>query len=139
ALHVSSALCCPPGSTAPARWPPQRTGTTLPRRGPDRLEAVSTLLVTGGAGFIGSNFVHHVVEHTDDDVIVLDKLTYAGHRESLAGLPEERVRLVVWDVADVDTVDPLVAEADAVIHYAAESHNDNSLSDPSPFVTTNLV
>ena len=67
------------------------------------------LLVTGGAGFIGSAFVHHVIAHTEDTVTVLDKLTYAGHRSSLEGLPEDRVRLVVGDVADAATVDPLVA------------------------------
>ncbi len=98
-----------------------------------------TLLVTGGAGFIGSNFVHHVLEHTDDRVVVLDKLTYAGNRASLAGLPEDRVRLVVGDIADAAVVDPLVADADAVVHYAAESHNDNSLHDPRPFLDTNII
>ena len=92
------------------------------------------ILVTGGAGFIGSNFVHHLVANTDVQVTVLDKLTYAASRESLAALPEERVRLVVGDIADAEVVDPLVASHDAVVHYAAESHNDNSLSDPSPFV-----
>ena len=98
-----------------------------------------TLLVTGGAGFIGSNFVHHVIEHTDDTVVVLDKLTYAGNRASLEGLPEDRVRLVVGDIADAAVVDPLVADADAVVHYAAESHNDNSLHDPRPFLDTNII
>lgn len=97
------------------------------------------LLVTGGAGFIGSNFVHHVVATTDDIVTVLDALTYAGNRASLEGLPEDRVRLVVGDIADAATVEPLVAQADAVVHYAAESHNDNSLADPSPFLRTNLI
>ena len=97
------------------------------------------LLVTGGAGFIGSAFVHHVIAHTDDTVTVLDKLTYAGHRSSLEDLPSRRVRLIVGDVADAATVEPLVAAADAVVHFAAESHNDNSLSDPSPFLQTNLV
>ncbi|WP_193119560.1 dTDP-glucose 4,6-dehydratase [Brachybacterium tyrofermentans] len=97
------------------------------------------LLVTGGAGFIGSDFVHYVMAHTEDTVTVLDKLTYAGSRESLAGVPSDRVRLVVGDIADAATVEPLVAEADAVVHYAAESHNDNSLDDPSPFLTTNLI
>ncbi|WP_296604011.1 dTDP-glucose 4,6-dehydratase [Nocardioides sp.] len=97
------------------------------------------ILVTGGAGFIGSNFVHHLIGATDGEVTVLDKLTYAASRESLAGLPESRVRLVVGDVADAAVVDPLVAEHDAVVHFAAESHNDNSLRDPSPFVQTNLI
>ncbi|MGP9538155.1 dTDP-glucose 4,6-dehydratase [Brachybacterium sp. AOP43-C2-M15] len=97
------------------------------------------LLVTGGAGFIGSAFVHHVIEHTEDTVTVLDKLTYAGHRASLEDLPSSRVRLVEGDITEAGTVDPLVAAADAVVHYAAESHNDNSLDDPSPFLRTNLV
>ncbi|MCR2801724.1 dTDP-glucose 4,6-dehydratase [Microbacterium sp. zg-Y818] len=97
------------------------------------------LLVTGGAGFIGSNFVHHVVEHTDDHVTVLDKLTYAGNRASLAGLPEDRVRFVQGDIADAPLVDELFAQTDAVVHYAAESHNDNSLHDPRPFLDTNIV
>ncbi|MCS6711487.1 dTDP-glucose 4,6-dehydratase [Brachybacterium sp. EF45031] len=102
-----------------------------------------TLLVTGGAGFIGSNFVHYATEHTDARIIVLDKLTYAGNRASLAGLPEDRVTLVEGDIADADLVGRLVADLtgpdDAIVHYAAESHNDNSLSDPSPFLTTNLI
>ena len=97
------------------------------------------ILVTGGAGFIGSNFVHYLVDHTDARITVLDKLTYAASKESLAGLPDDRVSLVVGDVADAEVVDPLVAGADAVVHYAAESHNDNSLTDPSPFIRTNLM
>ncbi|GAA2067263.1 dTDP-glucose 4,6-dehydratase [Microbacterium hatanonis] len=100
---------------------------------------MARLLVTGGAGFIGSNFVHHVVQHTDHVVTVLDKLTYAGNESSLAGLPEDRVRLVKGDIADADLVDTLFADADAVVHYAAESHNDNSLNDPRPFLDTNIV
>ncbi|QMW65951.1 dTDP-glucose 4,6-dehydratase [Mumia sp. ZJ1417] len=98
-----------------------------------------TILVTGGAGFIGSNFVQHLVETTDDSVTVLDKLTYAANREAIDALPPDRVSLVVGDIADADVVDPLVADHDAVVHFAAESHNDNSLSDPSPFVRTNLI
>ena len=101
------------------------------------------LLVTGGAGFIGSNFVHFLVEHTDVHVTVLDKLTYAASPEALAGLPTDRVELVEWDVCDAALVDELVGRlcgaGDALVHYAAESHNDNSLHDPSPFVTTNVV
>ncbi|MFH5824192.1 dTDP-glucose 4,6-dehydratase [Georgenia sp. AZ-5] len=97
------------------------------------------ILVTGGAGFIGANFVHQTVEERPDaEVTVLDKLTYAGNRASLAG-SGDRVTLVQGDIADADTVDPLVAESDIVVHFAAESHNDNSLNDPSPFVRTNLV
>jgi dTDP-glucose 4,6-dehydratase len=97
------------------------------------------LLVTGGAGFIGSNFVHYVLGNTDASVVVLDKLTYAGNRASLAGLDPARFELVVGDIADPAVVDPLVAAADAVVHYAAESHNDNSLQDPRPFLDTNIV
>lgn len=100
---------------------------------------MGSFLVTGGAGFIGSNFVRHLVGHTDHRVVVLDKLTYAARRESLDGLPADRVRLVVGDVADPALVDPLVADADVVVHFAAESHNDKALDDPSPFVQTNLV
>ncbi|MEW1961008.1 dTDP-glucose 4,6-dehydratase [Microbacterium sp. NPDC077644] len=97
------------------------------------------LLVTGGAGFIGSNFVHHIVEHTDHTVTVLDALTYAGNRASLAGLPSERVRFVRGDITDAALVEELFAGADAVVHYAAESHNDNSLDDPRPFLDTNII
>jgi len=96
-------------------------------------------LVTGGAGFIGSNYVRHVVAHTDDTVTVLDKLTYAGNKASLDGLPAARVELVPGDVADAELVGGLVARHDVVVHFAAESHNDNSLSDPSPSVQTNLI
>jgi dTDP-glucose 4,6-dehydratase len=97
------------------------------------------ILVTGGAGFIGSNFVHHVVANTDAHVTVLDKLTYAATRESLEGLPDDRVTLVIGDIAEPEVVEPLVADVDAVVHYAAESHNDNSLADPGPFIRTNVV
>ncbi|MFK5633443.1 MULTISPECIES: dTDP-glucose 4,6-dehydratase [unclassified Ornithinimicrobium] len=101
------------------------------------------LLVTGGAGFIGSNFVHHVLGHSDAHVTVLDAFTYAASREALAGLPGERVRVVEGDICDAGLVDGLVAELagaeGAVVHFAAESHNDNSLDDPSPFVQTNIV
>ncbi len=98
------------------------------------------MLVTGGAGFIGANFVrlaHRL--HPDWRFTVLDKLTYAGNRANLDGLPEDRVNLVVGDIADSAVVDELVAGVDAVVHFAAESHNDNSLRDPSPFIQTNLV
>lgn len=100
---------------------------------------MSRILVTGGAGFIGSNFVHFLVDETDHSVIVLDKLTYAGNLASLAGLPESRVRFVRGDIADAALVDQLFSEVDAVVHYAAESHNDNSLANPRPFLDTNII
>ncbi|MDN5760839.1 MAG: dTDP-glucose 4,6-dehydratase [Microlunatus sp.] len=100
---------------------------------------MSAYLVTGGAGFIGSNFVRHLIDHTDHTVTVLDKLTYAGHRASLDGLPETCFAFVRGDICDADLVDGLVADADVVVHFAAESHNDNSLRDPSPFLSTNVI
>ncbi|BDB58425.1 MULTISPECIES: dTDP-glucose 4,6-dehydratase [Rhodococcus] len=97
------------------------------------------LLVTGGAGFIGANFVHQTVaERPDTQVTVLDKLTYAGNRASLDPVAE-KITFVEGDIADADLVDRLVADTDLVVHFAAESHNDNSLSNPAPFVHTNLV
>ena len=97
------------------------------------------IIVTGGCGFIGSNFVHHVVrEHPGVRVTVLDKLTYAGNPENIAGLPADRVELVVGDVCDAELLDRLVPGHDAVVHYAAESHNDNSIADPGPFLETNV-
>ena len=98
---------------------------------------MQTMLVTGGAGFIGANFVRLICQaRPDTRVTVLDKLTYAGNRANLAGLD---IDLVEGDIADPATVEPLVAAADVVVHFAAESHNDNSLRDPSPFIHTNLV
>lgn len=97
------------------------------------------ILVTGGAGFIGANFVHHLLEHTSSSVTVLDKLTYAGNLDSLEALPADRLSFVHGDICDAALVDTLVSQTDVVVHYAAESHNDNSLSDPTPFVHTNLV
>jgi dTDP-glucose 4,6-dehydratase len=97
------------------------------------------LLVTGGAGFIGANFVHTTVrEHPDDTVTVLDAMTYAASRESLAPV-ENEIRLVEGDVADAELVSRLVAESDAVVHFAAETHVDNSLADPASFVRANVI
>src|SRR5262245_24508945 len=103
------------------------------------MPALERVLVTGGAGFIGANFVRHLVDHTAARVTVLDKLTYAASPEALAGLPSDRVAVVTGDVADAATVEPLVADHDTVVHLAAESHNDNSLDDPEPFIRTNVV
>ena len=103
------------------------------------MSLMHSYLVTGGAGFIGSNFVRHLLRHTEDRVTVLDLLTYAGNRSSLAGLPEDRFTFVHGDICDAPLVNGLVATHDRVVHFAAESHNDNSLRDPSPFVQTNLM
>jgi dTDP-glucose 4,6-dehydratase len=100
---------------------------------------MSKYLVTGGAGFIGSNFVRHLLDRTDSTVTVLDKLTYAGNRQSLEGLPENRFTFVRGDICNASLVHELVRGHDLVVHFAAESHNDNSLLDPSAFITTNLV
>ncbi|MCT6826889.1 dTDP-glucose 4,6-dehydratase [Bombilactobacillus mellifer] len=99
------------------------------------------ILVTGAAGFIGSNFVHYLVrEHPEvKHIIVLDKLTYAGNPANLADLPSDRVQLIVGDICNKNLVSQLVAQVDAVVNYAAESHNDNSLTNPDPFIQTNIV
>ncbi|WP_346008410.1 dTDP-glucose 4,6-dehydratase [Janibacter terrae] len=95
------------------------------------------VLVTGGAGFIGSNFVHQTLAtRPDAEVTVLDALTYAGHPASLEGTG---VRLVEGSVGDGELVDALVRESDVVVHFAAESHNDNSLASPGIFVETNVM
>lgn len=97
------------------------------------------LLVTGGAGFIGANFVHSTVrERPDVSVTVLDALTYAGRRESLADV-EAAITLVEGDITNAELVSRLVGESDAVVHFAAESHVDNALDDPEPFLHTNVV
>lgn len=97
------------------------------------------IIVTGGCGFIGSNFVHYVVNnHPEVHVTVLDRLTYAGNKENIAGLPEDRVELVVGDICDKELLDVLVPGHDAIVHYAAESHNDNSIANPEPFLRTNV-
>jgi len=97
------------------------------------------MLVTGGAGFIGANFVQYTVrQHPDYEVRVLDALTYAGNPASLAPVAEQ-VALVEGDICDAELVNVLVAESDVVVHFAAESHVDNSLHDPEPFIRTNVV
>lgn len=115
-----------------------RGGARGAGRGDDGGGAVR-VLVTGGAGFIGANFVRRTVQQRPEaSVTVLDALTYAGDPAALADVAD-RVELVVGDVADPGVVDRLVARTDLVVHFAAESHNDNSLTDPEPFVRTNVV
>lgn len=97
------------------------------------------VLVTGGAGFIGSNFVHLVLaERPDWEITVIDKLSYAGNPNSIDSVLD-KIKFVTADICDVNALDPLVAETDIVVHFAAESHNDNSLQEPWPFIESNLI
>lgn len=97
------------------------------------------ILVTGGAGFVGSGFCHWVARNRPDvRLTVLDKLTYAGSPANLEGIPRDRCELVVGDVCDAGLVEGLFSRADACVHFAAESHADNSIADPAPFVQTNV-
>ncbi|WP_165062552.1 dTDP-glucose 4,6-dehydratase [Adlercreutzia sp. ZJ154] len=99
----------------------------------------NNIIVTGGAGFIGSNFVHWVVDNQPGvHVTVLDALTYAGNRENLNGIPENRMTFVHGNICDSELLEQLVPESDAIVHFAAESHNDNSIADPEPFIRTNV-
>ncbi len=101
---------------------------------------MKNILVTGGAGFIGSNFVHFIYDERPDwQINVLDALTYAGNLENLRDLDESRVKFTEGDICDEGLVDKLVAGCDAVVHFAAESHVDNSVHSPWPFVESNLV
>ena len=97
------------------------------------------MLVTGAAGFIGANFVHLTVnEHPEYEVTVLDALTYAGNKTNLKTV-EDKISFVKGNITDAELVSKLVSENDIVVHFAAESHNDNSLNNPWPFVNTNLI
>lgn len=101
------------------------------------------LLVTGGAGFIGSNFIHYWLGHyPEDSIINLDKLTYAGNLDNLADLnnfSEKKYRFVQGDICDEKLVDDLVKEVDLIVHFAAESHVDRSIAHSTDFVQTNVV
>lgn len=97
------------------------------------------ILITGGAGFIGANFVHYTLNHHPEyAVTVIDKLTYAGNPANLEAVLD-KIEFVTGDICDRELMDKLVGETDIVVHFAAESHNDNSLKNPWPFIETNLV
>jgi len=97
------------------------------------------VLVTGGAGFIGANFVQRTrATRPAWEITVVDALTYAGSRENLAPVADQ-IEFVHGNIADADLVDQLVSAADVVVHFAAESHNDNSLDDPWPFMESNII
>jgi len=100
---------------------------------------MKNILVTGGAGFIGSNFVHYVLKnHPDYKVAVIDKLTYAGNADSLEKVLD-KITFVTGDICNQDVLDPMVEQSDIVVHFAAESHNDNSLKEPWPFIDSNIL
>jgi dTDP-glucose 4,6-dehydratase len=97
------------------------------------------LLVTGGAGFIGSTYVRrHLAERSEDEIVVLDKLTYAGRRENLEGTDQARLRFVIGDIADPAAVGDAIEGCDAVVNFAAESHVDRSIEDPGAFIQTDV-
>lgn len=98
------------------------------------------VLITGGAGFIGSNFAHYIYrEKPEWKITVYDLLTYAGNKENLKGLDADRFNFVHGDICDAEKIDKAISECDIVVHFAAESHNDNSLHSPWPFVNTNVI
>ncbi|OGK22032.1 dTDP-glucose 4,6-dehydratase [Candidatus Roizmanbacteria bacterium RIFCSPHIGHO2_02_FULL_37_13b] len=99
------------------------------------------LLVTGGSGFIGSNFVLYWIDkYPEDQIINLDKLTYAGNPDNLKGIENnQNYRFVKGDICDKNLVDSLIKEVDLVVHFAAESHVDRSIHDSAPFIQTNIV
>jgi dTDP-glucose 4,6-dehydratase len=97
------------------------------------------ILVTGGAGFIGSNFVHYVLDEHDDEIVTLDALTYAGSKGNLDGVFDDpRHEFVEGDIRDRELVTDLVADVDAIVNFAAESHVDRSIEGAAPFVSTNV-
>ena len=100
---------------------------------------MAKLLVTGGAGFIGANFVHFTLNNRPEhQVTVIDKLTYAGNPDNLESVLD-KIEFITGDICDRELMDGLVRKNDIVVHFAAESHNDNSLRDPWPFINTNIV
>ena len=105
----------------------------------ERLPTPRRLLVTGGAGFIGANFVHYFLErHPENHVVVLDALTYAGRRENLDGLPAGSHTFIQGDIRDAQAVARAMAGCDAVINFAAESHVDRSIDEPGEFIQTDV-
>lgn len=143
---ASSATAAPAATTAPTTV---ATATPTPvSKSPSSVFHPRHILVTGGAGFIGANFVHWVARNEPSvHVTVLDALTYAGKRENLDGIDADRLTFVHGDICDAALVESLITGSshentlppiDAIIHFAAESHNDNSILDAAPFLRTNI-
>lgn len=119
----------------PARTIPFMFDSLMPKKGSSTMK----ILVTGGAGFIGSNFVRRSLDLKSNlQITVLDCLTYSGRLSNLEGLLD-KITFVEGNILDKPLVEKLVSETDLVVHFAAESHNDNSLVDPEPFIQTNVV
>lgn len=99
------------------------------------------ILVTGGAGFIGSNFIHYWLEkHPEDEIVNFDHLTYAGHLESLQSIKDNpHYSFIKGDITDAKAVDAVASKVDAIIHFAAETHVDRSILDPLIFTRTNII
>ena len=102
---------------------------------------MSRLLVTGGAGFIGSNFIHHWFKnHPEDEIINLDKLTYSGNLDNLKSEEfNKNYKFIKGDICNPQVVEKAIKEVDIVVHFAAESHVDRSIMDPSIFLQTNVI
>ena len=100
---------------------------------------MNKILITGGAGFIGSNFAHYLVKNKPEyKLTIIDNLGYAGNINSLKVI-EDKIEFVKGDISDIELMDTLIEKNDAVVHFAAESHNDNSLMSPWPFVQSNIL
>lgn len=100
---------------------------------------MTKMLITGGAGFIGSNFVHYTLQNRPEyNITVIDKLTYAGNLANFDSI-EDKFTFVEGDICDEKLMDELIADTDIVVHFAAESHNDNSIRNPRPFLDTNIT
>ena len=103
-----------------------------------------TLLVTGGAGFIGSNFIRHIIENTKHKIINIDKLSYAGNLDNLGDIPEkhpERYKFMQEDICDSSKMHSILESnlIDSIINFAAETHVDRSIVDSDPFLQTNVI
>jgi dTDP-glucose 4,6-dehydratase len=103
-------------------------------------DTTHTYIVTGGAGFIGSNLVHYLVS-LGHKAVVIDKLTYAGNKASLEGIPSEKLRFEEMDICDTEAVSKLIFETKpaGIFHLAAESHVDRSIDGPGTFIETNIL
>src|SRR5690606_36354681 len=100
---------------------------------------MTKMLVTGGAGIIGANFVHYTLQNRPEyEITVIDKLTYAGNKDNLKSV-QNKINFITGYICNKELIDKFLTENDIVVHFAAESHNDNSLRNPWPFVETNII